>query len=434
MGEREATAGFRNAGWTMGQLPAGTSVSVHPLRTADGAAVNGFLYAAGPSDVVACIMHPREFLASHYLVPELLVAGYSVFTQTSRSVGSDLRLEHEIALSDVAAGLCFLKENGFKRIVLIGNSGGASLYTFYNQQSLRAPGERLQETTGGRPTGLAKLEMPQADGIILVSPHPGQGVVLMNCIDPSVVDETDPLAIDPTLDPLDPENGYAPAPEGARYDLPFVTKYRAAQRDRVARLDAVAKSMIEQRLAARKRARDGGSRADRINGAHTGAMTIWRTDADLRCWDPTLDPSERAIGSIWSNDPYSTNFGVVGFARFCTPEAWLSTWSGLSSRANMFETARSIEQPMLLIEYSGDQVVFPADVQRIFDVVPSKDRTRKSFRGDHHGQPLAAGEQPGRTLAGEAIREWLADRFPRLEGADVVDSATGTAAQPLAIG
>jgi hypothetical protein len=216
MKKREATAGFRNAGWTMGQLPEGVSVTVHALRTSDNAAVNGFLYTAGPSNVVACIMHPREFLASHYLVPELLEAGYSVFTQTSRSVGSDLRLEHEIALFDVAAGLSFLKETGFRTIILIGNSGGASLYTFYNQQSLCAPQDRHQQTPGGRPTGLSKLDMPQADGIILVSPHPGQGIVLMNCIDPSVVDEADPLSIDPALDFLDPSNGYRPAPQGAR--------------------------------------------------------------------------------------------------------------------------------------------------------------------------------------------------------------------------
>jgi pimeloyl-ACP methyl ester carboxylesterase len=413
MKKREATAGFRNAGWTMGQLPEGVSVTVHALRTSDNAAVNGFLYTAGPSNVVACIMHPREFLASHYLVPELLEAGYSVFTQTSRSVGSDLRLEHEIALFDVAAGLSFLKETGFRTIILIGNSGGASLYTFYNQQSLCAPQDRHQQTPGGRPTGLSKLDMPQADGIILVSPHPGQGIVLMNCIDPSVVDEADPLSIDPALDFLDPSNGYRPAPQGARYSPAFVECFRAAQRERVARLDAKARDLIERRLSARRRAKDGGSRADRILGAHSSAMTIWRTDADLRCWDPTMDPSDRAIGSIWSNDPYATNFGVVGFARFCTPEAWLSTWSGLTSRANVFDTAQSIKQPVLLLQYSGDQIVFPADLELIFRAIPSADRTRLSLRGDHHGQSLADGEQPARAGAGRAIRDWLLDRFPR---------------------
>ena len=413
MSEREATAGFRNAGWTMGQLADDVKLTVHPLRTADGAAVNGFLYTAGPSDVVACIMHPREFLATHYLVPELLAAGYSVFTQTSRAVGSDLRLEHEITLLDVAAGLGFLRENGFKKIVLIGNSGGASLYSFYNEQSLLSPGDRLVRTPGGKPTGLAEVAMPQADGVVLVSPHPGQGIVLMNCIDPSVSDEADPLAIDSALDFLDPANGFASGPAGGHYDERFVNRYREAQRLRVERLDVTARSLIEMRLAARKRGKAGGSREDRIRGAHTTAMTIWRTDADLRCWDLSLDPSDRAIGSIWSNDPYATNFGVVGFARFCTPEAWLSTWSGITSQANMFRTASSIEQPLLVIEYSGDQVVFPADVQRIVAVVPSADITRHSFRGDHHGQPLTQGEVPGRASAGEAIRAWLKDRFPK---------------------
>ena len=38
----EATAGFRNASWTMDGLPADAMVTVHPLQTQDGAAVNGF--------------------------------------------------------------------------------------------------------------------------------------------------------------------------------------------------------------------------------------------------------------------------------------------------------------------------------------------------------------------------------------------------------
>ena len=108
MREAESTAGFRNAGWTMDALPEHVQIGVHPLQTQDGAAVNGFLYTAGPSEVVACIMHPREFLATHYLVPELLSAGYSVFTQTSRAVGSDLRLEHEITSGTKVSRKSFL--------------------------------------------------------------------------------------------------------------------------------------------------------------------------------------------------------------------------------------------------------------------------------------------------------------------------------------
>src|ERR1700740_659805 len=103
MSEKGATAGFRNAGWTMATLPPEVRASVHPLATRDGAALTGVLYSSGTADTVLCIMHPREFLVSHYLVPALASAGFAVWTQTSRAVGQDLRLEHELTVLDAAA-------------------------------------------------------------------------------------------------------------------------------------------------------------------------------------------------------------------------------------------------------------------------------------------------------------------------------------------
>ena len=141
----------------------------------------------------------------HYLVPDILAAGCAAWSQSPRSVGNDLRLEHETALFDVAAGMSFLRgAGGFRRVVLLGNSGGASLYCFYNQQASLAPADRIVKTPGGRPTRLASLDMPPVDGAVLVAPHPDQGMLLMGCIDPSVTDEADPLSVDPALDPLDP--------------------------------------------------------------------------------------------------------------------------------------------------------------------------------------------------------------------------------------
>ena len=403
------TAGFRNAGWTMAGLPSDVKVSVHPLQTADGAAVNGFLYAGARVDTVLCIMHPREFLATHYLVPEILQSGCAVFTQTSRSVGNDLRLEHEVALLDVAAGVNFLRDTGFQRIILVGNSGGASLYGFYNEQALLAPERRLERTPGGRPTGLAKARMSTVDGMVLLAPHPGQGIILQSCIDPSVTNEADPLSVDPALDFLDERNGYRAGPAGSRYAEAFIARFRAAQRARVERLDTAARDMIAERLAARKRGKAGGSRADRVKGAYSPAMTVWRTDADLRCWDLAIDPSDRVVGSVWSTDPLASNYGVVGFARFCTPESWLSTWSGLSSQANLLRSARAIEQPCLVISYTGDSILFPADAQAVFDAVGTSSKRYLRIRGNHHGHALAEGEQPGRELVGLAIREWIAE-------------------------
>jgi pimeloyl-ACP methyl ester carboxylesterase len=411
----QATAGFLNTDWNPRNVPAGTTTTNVVLRTADNAATGGSLYEpATRSDTVVCVMHPREFMACHYLIPDIVGAGYAAWSQAPRSVGNDLRLEHEFALHDVAAGLAHLKSRGFKRIVLLGNSGGAGLYAFYAQQAALSRAQRVARTPGGRPTQLVELDMPAVDGFVLVGPHPGQGALLLNCIDPSVADEGDPLSVDPGLDPLNPANGYG-GRKGTRYDDDFVEHYRAAQRERVARIDATARAMIERRLAARQRVKAAGPEAlaeDKRIAAHTPIINVWRTDADLRCFDLSLDPSDRQFGSLWGADPYASNYGAVGFARQCTPESWLSTWSALSSNASLAKTASALTQPVLVVEYTGDQACFPGDVQRIVEAIASTRKTHHRVRGDHHGRALSADEEPGRLEAGRLLAGWLRETFP----------------------
>ncbi len=410
------TAGFLNTDWSPRDLPAGASTCNVVLRTMDQAATSGTLYqpAGRRPRTVVCVMHPREFMACHYLVPDLVAAGFAAWSQAPRSVGNDLRLEHEIALHDVATGLAYLRNCGFERIVLVGNSGGAGLFTLYAQQSALAPQLRLAKTPAGRPTNLAPLGMPTVDGLVLLAPHPGQGALLLNCIDPSVVDESDPFSIDPSLDPLNPANGYH-GPGGTTYDAAFVRRYREAQRARVERLDATARQLLKRRLTARGRVKEASgkpSAEDLRMAGHTAAMVVWRTDADLRCFDLALDPSDRTFGSLWGRDPYASNFGVVGFARFCTPESWLSTWSGLSSKAKLSDTLPDLTQPTLVVEYTGDQACFPSDVQAICDAIAAPDKTHVRVRGDHHGRALTPTEEPGRYEAGRRICDWLQQHFP----------------------
>lgn len=415
----QATAGFLNTDWNPRDIPSGTITTNVVLRTADQAATGGSLYRpATPTDTVVCVMHPREFMACHYLIPDIVGAGYAAWSQSPRSVGNDLRLEHEFALHDVATGLQYLRSAGFKRIVLLGNSGGAGLYALYAQQSALAGAQRIARTPGGRPTQLAELDMPLADGFVLVGPHPGQGALLLNCIDPSVLDENDPLSVDASLDPLSPANGYA-GKGGTRYSAEFIERYRAAQRARVLRIDEQARALIARRQAARQRIKEasaGGDKPtpqDRRLAGHTPIFNVWRTDADLRCFDLTLDASDRKFGSLWGSDPYASNYGAVGFARQCTPESWLSTWSALSSNASLAKTASSITQPVLVVEYTGDQACFPSDVQRIVDTIGSRTKQHHRVRGDHHGRALSADEAPGRLEAGQLLAQWLREQFPR---------------------
>ncbi|WP_301117101.1 alpha/beta hydrolase [Pusillimonas sp. (ex Stolz et al. 2005)] len=395
--------------WFPQALPNDTRTEVFTLRTPDGASVLGTLYTRGQPRNVACLMHPREYFGAHYLVPALLERGMAVWTQGARSIGNDLRLEHEQAVIDAATGIQFLRQRDFEKIVLIGNSGGSGVYSYYIQQSTLAPEQRLAKSPVGKPTRFDTLDMPAVDAMVYLAPHPGQGRLLMGCIDPSVVDENDALSVDPGLDPFNPENGYVPEPGQSRYTPDFVERYRAAQRSRVERIDAIARQLIERRQNARRQVKEGSSeRAIRLQAAHTPIITVWRTDADLRNIDLTLDPSDRAPGSIWGNDPLVSNYGAVGFGRLCSPESWLSTWSGVSSQAALEKTAPYVRVPTLLVEYTGDQTTFPLQIKEIFSWIGASDKQHVRVHGDHHGRPIEGDPQSGRSAAATHITNWLA--------------------------
>ena len=407
---RRETAGLRGAFWDPARLPHGVALTVHPLRTQDANVVSGYLLKRGGERVVGVLAHPREHIVANYLAAEILQTGAAVFLQAPRLVGNDIRLEHEIALYDLAAAMTFLRGAGFERIVAVGNSGGGPLWAFYNQQALAPPQARIALTPGGRPTKLAEAELIPPDGIAFISTHLGQGKLLMNGIDPSVTDEADALSVDLSLNPFSRDNGYSP--KGATYAPMFVERYRAAQVERVARIDAMAREQVAERAAARRNLKGGGGGArDRIRVAHTPIFAVWRTDADLRCWDLNLDRSDRRLGSLWGADPVSSNYGSIGFGRLCTAESWLSTWSGLTSKASLEACAPAIEQPTLLIEYTGDPATFPSDNDAIFSWIRTREKRRLSFKSDHQGRPIHEGDEDVRPAIGRAIGEWLSDIF-----------------------
>ncbi len=383
-------------------------VTVHSLRTADGASVGGVLYRPRRATSVVTISHPRTDVTHHPRVAHLVRAGLAVWTQGTRSVGNDINLVHEQAIVDLAAGFAFLGDAGFDRIVPLGHSGGGALFALYVQQAARPPSERIVTTPGGRPTGLADVEMPVPDGLVLMAPHPGQGELLLNCIDPSVTDEADPLSVDPRLDPFDPANGFREPPESASYADDFVARYRAAQRRRVARIDERAREAAQVAAAERAEFASSGSITARRRSLAPTIITVYRTDADLRCVDLHLDPSDRPYGSLFGRRPDITNYGLVGFGRLTTPDAWLSTWSGLSTNAGFRQCGPGVNVPTLLIEFTGDQAAFPAVTDAIFDSIASVDKLRVAVPSQHFGAPLTKGGPTGPELATPIILDWLA--------------------------
>lgn len=396
-------------------LPDDVHVGSHTLITHDGEVTRGSLFRPrASSDTVFCLMHPRQDLRQHPLIPEIVAAGHSVWAQAGREVGNDLRLVHESALLDIAAAMEWLRDQ-YTHIVLIGHSGGAGLYAYYAEQAQTEPGARIPKTPGGAPTKLREAPMPAPDAVVLVAPHPGQGKLLLAAIDPSVTDENDPFSVDPQLDPFDPRNGFASADDGgSHYSDEFVAAYRAAQTRRVARIDERARELIAEQLAARKKAKTGtATREERRRSILTPIIATYRTDADLRCTDLRLDPSQRLYGSVISATPSISNYGVTGFGRLATAEAWLSTWSGLSSHASVARSLAGVTVPLLIIEFTGDTSVFPSDIAAARDAAGSDDITHERVCADHFGRPMNPGDESGMKLAGQAIINWTEERCER---------------------
>lgn len=391
---------YRVAEWDA--PPTGARCEPVGLVTADRAAAHGWLHARGGEDTVVCLMHPRADFARHYLAPGLVEAGFAVFCQNSRWLGNDSMLIHERVLLDVAAGVAAMRER-FDRVVLCGNSGGGSLYSFYLDQALAPEGRRLTDTAAGDPLDLNRFELPAADAMVYLAAHPGEGHFLLRAIDPSVVDEADPVRSDPALDLYRPDNGFAEPPAPSRYAPKFLDAYRAAQRARVERIDAEARARVARRREARARWKATGAVEERRASIATHFLRVYRTDADPRCVDPSLDPSDRDYGSLWGRRPDWINYGPVGFARVVSPEAWLSTWSGLSSRAEIARTGRRITLPCLQVYYTGDNCIFPSDADAIAGALGTDRLERVDLRADHYGFPADAGRRP----AAAAITDWL---------------------------
>ncbi|HYA35682.1 MAG TPA: hypothetical protein VEF03_08675, partial [Candidatus Binataceae bacterium] len=316
----------------------------------------GILWMPPDRKPKTCVImaHPRVDFGHHYSIPFWVDAGFAAFALNTRYLNNDATMLHENLLLDIAAGIKFLREEeGFEHVVMLGNSGGGSLFSYYEAQARTPAADRVAAPPGGGPPDLRKFDFPTADGFIMLAAHPGQGIVLMSCLDAAVVDESDPYAVDRDLDMYDERNGFKTPPAESSYSSEFLARYRMGQRARVARLDTIARRHIAESDMARSvmRANDFKSRsADDRHYIERRAMAprmmvVYRTQANPNYLDLSLDPSERAVGSIISPRPDLANYVVFGLGRVMTPDAWLSTWSGLSTYARVSENLPKVTVP-----------------------------------------------------------------------------------------
>ena len=396
------------------------------LEASDTAQTFGILYRPPDREprTVVYLMHPRGEFTRHYVVPGLTARGYAVFGQNSRYLNNDTDMVHERILLDIAAGMRWLRGQGFERVVLLGNSGGGSLLAFYQSQASRPSAARLSSTPSGEQIDLASEQMPPGDLYIAVAAHLGEGRFMLNVLDPSVTNEADPASYDPRWDMYNPDNGYRPFPEPSSYDPTWLAEYRKQQRERSLRLDAIAREYLAEHAYFRGELRSdryaalpAATRSLIARRARLGRyMVIYRTLANPAYLDPSIDPSRRPLGSIFSpGDPIIGNYGYGGLARVMTPRGWLSTWSGTSSQADLPETIAHVKIPTLIVFADGDCDIFPSEQREIFEKSGATDKALVTLEwADHYLNPVGEegrGQADPRERLIDLIVPWIEDRI-----------------------
>ncbi len=96
---------------------------------------------------------------------------------------------------------------GYEKVILAGWSGGGALSLYYQQQAQHAT---VTETPAGEPPDLTRLDLPAADGMMLLAAHVSRHGTLTEWMDPSILDENDPEKRDPELDLYNPANPNQP--------------------------------------------------------------------------------------------------------------------------------------------------------------------------------------------------------------------------------
>jgi acetyl esterase/lipase len=325
--------------------------------------------------------HYNVDFSEHYLASYLAERGFGFLGWNTRFRGNEANFLLDHALAEIGVGVSWLREHArAERIVLLGNSGGGSLMAAYQSQAVEPS---VRPAAGLRP--LPAIEsLPAGDLFIALAAHSGRPEVLTAWLDPSVIDEDDPLSADPGLDPFKIENG-------PPYSLEFQARYRAAQRARNERITDWALAELDALAPTRAR--------DRL-------FTLSRTWADLRMIDPSIEPSDRRPNWCYLGDPMKANYGVFGIGTVSTLRTWLSMWSLRTSQCTAAPHLARITLPSLVVHATADTCVYENDARALYDALAAGDKSLEFIKADHYLQ-----EPDGsRERAADLIASWVGTR------------------------
>lgn len=358
----------------------GMASPTSPRIPAGGHPCQGIYYAPkGRRPKTAFIAtHYNVDFSEHYAAPYFAARGFGFLGWNTRYRGFEDQFMLEHAVIDIGVGVRWLRETaGVETIVILGNSGGGSLMGAYFAES-------IQPTQHGRLTGAGREayeSLPRPDLYVSLNAHQGRPEVLTDWMDASVVDENDPVATDPELDPFSEMNK-------PPYTADFIARYRAAQKARNQRITDWAKAELKRLNAA---------------GTPDRLVPLFRCWGDLRCMDPTIDPSARKPRWCYRGDPAIAN-RTPSIGRANTLRTWLNMWSLETSPCKGAPHLAKIEAPALVVQGDADTGVFPSDARIIHDSLGSRRKSLEIIPGAHYFEDSRAVRESAISLVCDWVR------------------------------
>jgi pimeloyl-ACP methyl ester carboxylesterase len=339
-----------------------------------------------PSDTVFVFMHPSSTLHLLPMPAALADAGLHVLCAASRYPKNDSALIMEKVVYDLGMWIRHARAAmGYRKVVLVGWSGGGSLSLFYQAQAERPS---ITHTPAGDPYDLTRAGLQKADGVVFIAAHLSRAETLTQWLDPSVTNEAAPDERDPGLDI------YSPAcPNKPPFPFAFVEKFRQAQVARNRRITDWALETLE-----RLRRKD--------DGEIERSFVVHRTMCDVRWIDPSIEPNGRRAGWCYLGDPRVANVAPAGLARYSSLRSWLSQWSYDKSNAKgPANAARIHDTPILQIENGADDAVPASHNAIIRAALAAPDKEYVQIEGATH---YYAGQAEKLSHCVAAVRDWSA--------------------------
>ena len=340
-------------------------------------------HASGRADSVAVFVHPSSNFMGHYALADMAARGIDAVGMTTRYIGNESTLLLENCVIDIGSVIRHLRNEGYRKIILVGNSGGGGLVAMYQSQA-EHPSISAQPAGGG--PDLTRADLPMADALIMLMAHPGRSLVLTEKLDPAIVDEQDPFLRDASLDMFDAAN----APP---YSAQFLARFRAAQ---LARNDRITDWALAQ--------------LDRIRQFSNGQIrdlpfVVHGTQADPRQVDLSIEPSERKATTHWG-PAYVANMIPGSLGHYTSLRSWLSQWSNRLSNGNGYQCLKQVSVPVHVMYGTADPGCYPSYAQGLYQAVPHANKQLTAVQGGGHylhNQPAQ------KAFACDTMADWIKD-------------------------